>query len=123
MGADRPGRRSAGELENSVLAALWASQAPLTPAQIQAEVGRSLARTTIATILARLHGKGVVARRRSGRGFAYTPVQDAAGIAAARMRAELEKENDRRTVLARFVSGLDAADEQALRALLDEPDG
>lgn len=119
---ERTGRRPAGELESSVLAALWASEVPLAPAEIAAEIGGSLARTTIATILGRLHDKGVVARHRLGRGFVYTPIQDAAGIAAARMRAELEKENDRRTVLARFVSGLDAADERALRALLDDPE-
>lgn len=119
--SDEPmGRRPSGELEASVLAALWSAQAPLTPGQIQRSVGGGLARTTIATILARLHEKGAVTRARAGRGYAYTPAEDAAGMAARRMHSTLEKETDRSTVLARFVSGLSDDDEQLLRRLLDE---
>jgi predicted transcriptional regulator len=103
-----------------VLAALWAAAGPLTPVEVQREVGRSLARTTIATTLARLHAKGAVSRVRTGRAYAYRPEQDAAGLAARRMRSELDKEPDRAIVLARFVSGLSDDDERLLRNLLDE---
>ncbi|KUJ66019.1 CopY family transcriptional regulator [Streptomyces albus subsp. albus] len=113
------GRRPSGELEASVLAALWAAGAPLTPADVQRTLGQGLARTTITTILARLHEKGAVARSRSGRGYAYVPTQDSPGLTARRMRRELEREEDRETVLARFVSELSADDERVLRSLLD----
>jgi predicted transcriptional regulator len=115
------GRRPSGELEASVLAALWAAGGrALTPADVQRELGTALARTTVTTILARLHEKGSVSRTRSGRGYAYLPVQDSPGLAARRMRTELDKSagDDRGTVLARFVSGLGPDDERLLRELL-----
>jgi predicted transcriptional regulator len=115
------GRRPSGELEASVLAALWAAGGrALTPADVQRELGRELARTTVTTILARLHEKGTVSRRRSGRGYAYLPVQDSPGLAARRMRSELDKsgQDARGTVLARFVSELGPDDERLLRELL-----
>ncbi|MFE3505298.1 BlaI/MecI/CopY family transcriptional regulator [Kitasatospora sp. NPDC059160] len=118
-------RRPAGELESEVLAALWSARQPMTPQDVQTALGGDLARTTIATILARLHDKGTVERTRAGRAYAYTPtVQDTAGLAARRMHTELGREADRSTVLARFVSDLSAEDEQLLRALLgDGSDG
>jgi predicted transcriptional regulator len=119
------GRRPAGELEASVLAALWAAGGrPLTPADVQrdldAALNANLARTTVTTILARLHEKGSVSRTRSGRGYAYLPVQDSPGLAARRMRTELDKSarDDRGVVLARFVSELGPDDEALLRSLL-----
>lgn len=112
-------RRPAGELESTVLAALWAADAPLTPGQVQGALGAPLARTTVTTILTRLYEKGTVTRTRSGRGFAYTPTEDAPGLTARRMHSELQKEEDRSTVLARFVSQLTDEDEQLLRELLD----
>ncbi|MBY8878916.1 BlaI/MecI/CopY family transcriptional regulator [Actinacidiphila acidipaludis] len=119
------GRRPSGELEASVLAALWAADGhAMTPADVQRELGSSLARTTVTTILARLHDKGTVSRTRSGRGYAYLPVQDSPGLAARRMRTELDKsgEDDRHTVLARFVSELAPDDEALLRTLLAQAD-
>ncbi|QHC25362.1 BlaI/MecI/CopY family transcriptional regulator [Streptomyces sp. GS7] len=113
-------RRPAGELEAGVLAALWAAEGPLSPAEVQSAVGGRLARTTVTTILTRLHDKGAVSRTRAGRGFAYSPIHDSAGLTARRMRSELDKQDDRGTALARFVSELTTEDEQLLRSLLDD---
>ncbi|MFG2290320.1 BlaI/MecI/CopY family transcriptional regulator [Streptomyces sp. NPDC048595] len=112
-------RRPSGELEASVLAALWAAGGPLSPAEVQSTLGGRLARTTVTTILTRLHDKGAVSRSRAGRGFAYSPIQDSAGLTARRMRSELDKQDDRGTALARFVSQLTDEDEQLLRSLLE----
>ncbi|WP_406513858.1 BlaI/MecI/CopY family transcriptional regulator [Streptomyces sp. NBC_00161] len=119
MGDRNPERRPAGELEASVLAALWAADGPLSPGQVQEIMGGSLARTTVTTILSRLYEKGTVTRKRSGRGFAYVPTEDASGLTARRMHAELAKDEDREAVLSRFVSQLSSEDERLLRALLD----
>jgi predicted transcriptional regulator len=108
-------------LESGVLAVLWGGSGPMTPAEIQSALGGGLARTTVNTILSRLHEKGVVERSRSGRAFAYAPAReapDAPGLAARRMRSELERQQDREAVLARFVSGLSDEDEEHLRRLL-----
>ncbi|MEU3064511.1 BlaI/MecI/CopY family transcriptional regulator [Streptomyces subrutilus] len=116
----REARRPQGELVAEVLAVLWAAEEPLTPQQINAELGRELARTTVTTILTRLHEKGTLVRTRAGRGFAYAAADDAAGLAAGRMRRELEREPHRDLVLKRFVSSLSKDDEEALRRLLRE---
>ncbi|WP_329071149.1 BlaI/MecI/CopY family transcriptional regulator [Streptomyces sp. NBC_01429] len=119
MGDRSAERRPAGELEAGVLAALWAAAEPLTPAQVQRVLGVSLARTTVTTILSRLYEKGSVSRVRAGRGYAYTPTEDAPGLTARRMHTELAKDEDRGAVLARFVSQLNNEDEALLRSLLD----
>ncbi len=118
MASGHTDRRPSGELESGVLTALWAAGGPLTPGDVQLTLGGGLARTTVTTILSRLHTKGLVARERRGRGFAYTPTADPAGLTARRMHAELERDDDHSTVLARFVSGLRSEDEELLRGLL-----
>ncbi|HEY1488611.1 MAG TPA: BlaI/MecI/CopY family transcriptional regulator [Micromonosporaceae bacterium] len=116
-------RRPAGALENEVLAALWAAYEPMTPAQVQELLGSGLAYTTVMTILTRLHEKGAVTRERSGRAYAYAAVLDQAGIAAAQMRALLDRGSDRAAVLAQFVDGLSSDDERALNALMRRVEG
>ncbi|MGW1728664.1 BlaI/MecI/CopY family transcriptional regulator [Streptomyces sp. NPDC002306] len=114
-------RRPAGELEASVLAALWVAGAPQSAAQVRAAISQDLARTTVATLLGRLHEKGMVGRRPDRRGFVYFALQDSHGLTARRMHRELDHSGDDRSlVLARFVEGLHAQDEAELRRLLKE---
>ncbi len=118
---ERGGRRRAhGELEAGVLAALWAAGRPLTAAQVNDELPGDLAYTTVLTILSRLHDKGMLTRRRAGRGYAYTPVEDEATHTAEQMRSLLDQGPDRAAVLSRFVSELSAQDERLLQRLLAE---
>ncbi len=112
-------RRPAGELEAAVLAALWQAAGPLTVPEVQRLLSGTPARTTVATVLARLHGKGTVTRTREGRAFRYrAAVEDHAALAARRMRGELDRATDRSGVLARFAAGLSTRDAAELRALL-----
>jgi predicted transcriptional regulator len=102
---------------------LWAADEPQTPAQVQAALGGDLAYNTVQTILIRLLDKGMVQRRAVGRGHAYWPVNDAATVAANRMRAVLDGPGDRQAVLRRFVGELDESDAEILRALLRRTGG
>jgi predicted transcriptional regulator len=113
-------KRSAGMLEDEVLAVLWAKQAPLSPADVQAELGGTLAYTTVMTTLARLERKGLATRRRQGRGFLYAPGVDEAAHTAQAMEDLLSRRSDRAAVLAQFVSRLGPDDEQILQHLLRE---
>ena len=118
-------RRGAGELEAEVMAVLQAAGQPLSPGAVQQRLpggpgGGVLAYTTVVTILSRLHAKGVLDRRKSGRAFLYQPVADEPGMAARRMAHVLDAEPDREAVLARFVSGLSGSDEDLLRRMLGE---
>ena len=112
------GRHAPGWLENEVLAALWAATRPMTPAMVQEALPRELAYTTVMTVLHRLHTKGVVDRRRSGRAFAYQPVVDAAELAARQMRSALDRGQNHAAVLQRFIAGLSTEDERVLHDLL-----
>jgi len=122
-GEDAAGRRAAGELEAAVLAVLQAAGSPLSPGEVRDRLGGGLAYTTVVTILSRLHGKGVLDRRKAGRAFLYMPVADEPGLAARRMAQMLDAEPDREEVLARFVSGLSGKDEDLLRRMLGETGG
>ncbi len=103
-----------------MLAVLWESDEPMTAQQVNAALDRGLARTTVATILSRLYEKGTLRRVPVLRGFAYEPMEDAAGLVASRMRRELESDPRRDLVLKRFVSSLSESDEETLRSLLRE---
>lgn len=113
-------RRAAGELEAAVLAALQDAGLPLSPAEVLDRLGGGLAYTTVVTILARLHGKGMLRRHKDGRSFRYAPTDDQAGLAARRLARMLDAEPDREGVLARFVSGLSGSDEELLRRVLGD---
>ena len=124
-------RRAAGALEAEILAIVRAADGPLTPGEVrlrlapatqagpdQADGQRGeLSYSTVVTIVSRLHAKGLLARQRAGRGFTYTPV-DEASLAASRMSQVLGSENDHDAVLSRFVSGLSSRDTRLLRELL-----
>jgi predicted transcriptional regulator len=119
------GRRPRGILEQEVVAALAASRAPMTPAQVRDALGGALAYTTVMTVLARLSDKGLVTRERVGRAYAYTAVQDEAEVTARQMQRLLDARDDRAAVLSRFVGVLSGDDEQLLIDLLHrvEEDG
>jgi len=122
-GSAGAGRRAAGTLEAEVLGILRAADGPLTPGDVRQRISggadRELSYSTVVTIISRLHDKGLLARQRSGRGFTYTPV-DEASLAASRMRLALGSGDDRGAVLSRFVSGLSGRDARLLRSLLAE---
>jgi predicted transcriptional regulator len=115
--AQGPARRERGELANEVLAALAAADAPLTPAQVLADLGSDLAYTTVMTTLARLHEKGTVTRERVGRAYAYAPA-DSASVTARHMRQVLDSGEDREVVLARFLDELGPDERPVLARLL-----
>lgn len=110
-------RRTPGSLEQDVLRALAAAGRPLTPAEVRAEVGADLAYTTVMTVLARLHDKGVLTRRRDGRAYAYQ-IADPTAVTAQRMRQLLDGDDDRAGVLTRFMGELTEEDERLLASLL-----
>lgn len=119
-GAKRTRRRAGGELENEILAALWATSEPLTPREVQQALGESLAYNTVQTILVRLHEKDLVQRHPDGRAHRYSPTKQPAELTAERMHLLLTAVPDRRTVLRQFVGSLDESDEQILRDVLGD---
>lgn len=118
-------RRASGALEAQILRLLWANPEGMSPGEVHAEfgvAGRSLAYTTVMTVLTRLWTKGTVGRMPEGRTFRYVAINTEAETAASRMRSVLDETDNRRGALANFVADLSSKDEQALRDLLRQMD-
>jgi predicted transcriptional regulator len=116
------GSRRRGALEQDVLGCLAAAGRPRTVAEVQGELGGTLAYTTVLTALTRLHAKGALTREPAGRGYAYSlaadPAAMEASVTARRMSRLLDSGDDRAGVLARFVADLSPEDERLLTDLL-----
>ncbi len=125
--AGRKNPRQSGALESEIVACLAAADTPLTPAQVQAELGGDLAYNTVMTTLTRLYAKQAVTREVRGRAYAYALMtgrtETEAGLTARRMRKLLDTGVDRASVLSRFVDDLDADSERILRELLGRHPG
>ncbi len=120
-GADQGHRRRGyGDLAQAIMTVLEGARSPMTPAQVRDALGGELAYTTVMTVMARLHERGLLSRTRAGRAYAYAPVGDPAQVTARRMHRLLDVDADRAGVLARFVDGLSDQDERLLRDLLDQ---
>ena len=116
-------RRPPGALEAAVMDVLRAACGPLSPGQVRERLTarqlEELSYSTVVTIVSRLHAKGLLERERTGRAFAYRPVDDAS-LAASQMSQALQAGMDHGAVLSRFVSGLSGRDTRMLRQLLGE---
>ncbi|REJ04512.1 BlaI/MecI/CopY family transcriptional regulator [Microbacterium bovistercoris] len=111
-----------GELERAVMDAIWDSSGTVTAYDVQDVLqsqGRTLAATTVLTVLARLEKKGFVVSDRSARPHRYSALASRADHTAELMHEVLGGAGDRTAVLARFVGGVSAEDAAVLRRLLD----
>ena len=112
-------RRPDGALERDVLDVLWAAERPLLPGEVNERLGARLAYTSVATVLRRLHMKGLVTREPVGRAYVYRAALDESELAARRIDEVLANAADPTKVLARFVGGLSKRDARLLRSLLE----
>ncbi len=115
-------RRPDGALEHDIMKVLWQVGRPLLPGEVNEHLGQGLAYTTVATVLGRLHTKGLVERSPSGRAFTYAAAVPESVLAGRRIADALSTAPDRGTALSWFVGGLSARDAKAVRALLDRLD-
>jgi predicted transcriptional regulator len=115
-------KRPDGALEQDILEVLWSSSEPLSPAEVQERLPVALAYTSVATVLARLHAKGLVTRESAGRAYVYAAAMDEHELAANRISGLLAESRNRHAALASFVGSLSKRDLKKLRTLLDEAD-
>jgi predicted transcriptional regulator len=121
--ASRGQNRGRGDLEQQVFAARAAGGSAMTTGEVRDAIGGDLAYTTVMTVLARMHAKGLTARTRQGRSFAYTAVVDGAEVAAHQLHRLLDARSDRAAVLTRFASGLSPEESKLLIELLGAEPG
>lgn len=113
-----------GPLEYAAMEALWDG----APANVGVVLGRinadrardaQLAYTTVMTVLARLHDKGIVERVKAGRGYDYTPCFTEGALVDHLSRQEVGDLVDRYGVVAlsQFADALREADPRLLARL------
>ena len=108
-----------GDLERAIMDVLWAQTGPRTAKAVCDALGdRTLAVTTVLTVLSRLERKGMVERRRDDRAHTYTATASRADHVAALMREALGTAGDRDAALARFVGGASEEEAAVLRRFL-----
>jgi BlaI family transcriptional regulator, penicillinase repressor len=104
-------RMPGGELEYAVLAALW-SLGHATAREVHARVAQpaGLAYTTTATVLDRLHDKGLVAREKVDRAFQYRPRVKRGIVERTRLREAVEwlLGSDAQPAMARLVDAVES---------------
>jgi predicted transcriptional regulator len=118
--AVQQGKLQTGELEAMVMDVLWDRGGWLTPGETHEIISarRTLAYTTVMTILVRLRQKGRLERQRDGRAYVYRPTETREEYVAARMQSLLTRVGDRPAALAHFVDALPRADRDQLRRVL-----
>jgi len=126
---DKPVPPPLHELESEVMEELWASGEATVRAvmeQLNARAAKPRAYTTYMTIMARLHKKGVLRRRREGKTDFYAPTHGREEYMALRARAEVdglvaEFGDVALSHFARQMSALDPARRAALERLSGIP--
>jgi predicted transcriptional regulator len=118
-------RLAMGELESEIMNLVWDRGGWCTPRQVHETLNaeRSIAYSTVMTILVRLWRKGRLDRRPSGRAYAYHPTQTRDEYAASRMAGLLVTARSRPAALSHFVADLTSADKRQLQRVLDEQKG
>lgn len=114
-----------GDLERAVMDTLWASPTPQTVRQVHATLSRdrSLAYTTVMTVLQRLAKKNLVTQIRDDRAHQYVPTRPREDLVASLMvdaLSEADAPGSRHAALVSFVGRVGAEEAAALRDALDE---
>ena len=121
IGGEREMRRF-GELEAMIMARLWDRGRPMLVREMVEDLrsDRTLAYTTVMTVMENLHRKGWLRRERDGRAWRYEPTGSRSGYTAALMTDALSTSIDRRTALAHFVLQMSPHDAALLREALNQ---
>ncbi len=101
---------------------LWDSAGPQSVREVLDSLNeeRSLAYTTILTVLDNLHRKGWVARDKVGRAFLYTAAETRNQATARALREILDGAGDPAAVLLHFARTVTPGESDALRQALAE---
>lgn len=113
--------RPFGELEAAIMRELWERGEPATVRDVLAALSasRTLAYTTVMTVMDNLHRKGQLSREMSGRAWLYRPVRTRAEHGAALLQDVLAESGDRQEVLMHFVADLDSDSVAQLRSAVE----
>ncbi|MEI5135572.1 BlaI/MecI/CopY family transcriptional regulator [Streptomyces libani] len=120
--------RRLGDLEDAVMTRVWEWNRPVTVREVLEDLQkeRSIAYTTVMTVLDNLHQKGWVRREAEGRAYRYEAVSTRAAYAAALMNEAWSASDNPAAALVAFFGMMSPEQRQALRdavrmVQIDEP--
>jgi predicted transcriptional regulator len=107
-----------GELEDAVMTRVWKWNRPVTVREVLEDLQqeRSIAYTTVMTVLDNLHQKGWVRREAEGRAYRYEAVSTRAAYAAALMNDAWSQSDNPAAALVAFFGMMSDDQREALRA-------
>nr|WP_272481890.1 BlaI/MecI/CopY family transcriptional regulator [Streptomyces sp. SAT1] len=106
-----------GELEDAVMTRVWKWNRPVTVREVLEDLQqeRTIAYTTVMTVLDNLHQKGWVRREAEGRAYRYAAVSTRAAYAAALMNDAWSQSDNAAAALVAFFGMMSEEQRQALR--------
>ncbi|MEU6182079.1 BlaI/MecI/CopY family transcriptional regulator [Streptomyces coeruleorubidus] len=109
--------RPLGELEDAVMSRVWKWNRPVTVREVLEDLQkeRSIAYTTVMTVLDNLHQKGWVRREAEGRAYRYEAVSTRAAYAAALMNDAWSQSDNPAAALVAFFGMMSEEQREALR--------
>lgn len=112
--------RGFGELEAVIMDRLWSWGGTATTRDVVDDLqpDRSIAYTTVMTVMDNLYRKGWLVRERDGKAWRYQPKATREEYSAGLMHEALENSGDAAVAFARFVEQMSDEQTQALRATL-----
>ncbi|MEU4112829.1 BlaI/MecI/CopY family transcriptional regulator [Streptomyces sp. NPDC027717] len=108
--------RPLGDLEDAVMSRVWKWNRPVTVREVLEDLQqeRSIAYTTVMTVLDNLHQKGWVRREAEGRAYRYEAVSTRAAYAAALMNDAWSQSDNPAAALVAFFGMMSEEQRQAL---------
>ncbi|MFC4014026.1 BlaI/MecI/CopY family transcriptional regulator [Nonomuraea purpurea] len=112
--------RGLGELESTIMDRMWARRRPASVREVVEELRleRTIAYTTVMTVMDKLHTKGLLKRRPVGRAYVYEPVASKEAYTADLMRDALAGSGNQAATLVHFLERLSPEEAAALEAAL-----
>ncbi|MCT9143387.1 BlaI/MecI/CopY family transcriptional regulator [Streptomyces violarus] len=109
--------RPLGELEDAVMSRVWKWNRPVTVREVLEDLQkeRSIAYTTVMTVLDNLHQKGWVRREAEGRAYRYEAVSTRAAYAAALMNDAWSQSDNPAAALVAFFGMMSEEQRRSLR--------
>ncbi|MEU8521064.1 BlaI/MecI/CopY family transcriptional regulator [Streptomyces sp. NBC_01216] len=108
--------RQLGDLEDAVMTRVWQWNRPVTVREVLEDLQqeRSIAYTTVMTVMDNLHQKGWVRREVEGRAYRYTAVSTRAAYSAALMNEAWSKSDNPAAALVAFFGMMSSEQREAL---------
>jgi predicted transcriptional regulator len=109
--------REFGELESAIMDVVWAGDRAYLVREVRERLSynRSLAYTTVMTVMNILYGKGVLCREKHGRAWRYWPAESREEHDARLMSEVLHSGGNEHITMMRFVERVSDEERESLR--------